>query len=146
MARSWQLTDEQAASLQIQCSLFRVIPKKSKPNKWRLIVNLSSLKGSSVNDGISKDLCSLSYMSVNSVAETVLRFGRGTELAQMDIKKTYRMIPVHQQDRVMLGMKWQGAEYVDKTLPFGLQFAPLQSLGGSGWSSVDDAAERGITG
>ena len=40
----------------IQCSLFGVIPKKGKPGRWRLLLNLSAPDGASVNDGIPKDL------------------------------------------------------------------------------------------
>ena len=43
-----------------------MIPK-SEPGKWRLIVDLSSPKGASVNDGISKELCSLSYVHVDDI-------------------------------------------------------------------------------
>ncbi len=41
--------------------------KKHRPNKWRLIVNLSAPEGNSVNDGISKELASLSYVKVDDV-------------------------------------------------------------------------------
>lgn len=47
----------------LQISPFGVIPKKAA-GQWRLILDLSSPSGSSVNDGISKDLCSLSYVSI----------------------------------------------------------------------------------
>ena len=36
----------------------------------------------------------------------------------------YRIIPVHAEDRWLLGMAWDGAFYVDTTLPFGLHSAP----------------------
>ena len=52
---------------QVQTSPFGVIPK-SEPGKWRLIVDLSSPRGKSVNDGISKELCSVSYLSIDEVA------------------------------------------------------------------------------
>ena len=39
----------------LQLSSFGVIPKKGQPGKWRLIVDLSSPWGASVNDGISAD-------------------------------------------------------------------------------------------
>ena len=45
-------------------SPFRGIPKKGKPNKWRLMLDLSALIGGTVNDGISKEECSLQYTSV----------------------------------------------------------------------------------
>ena len=81
-----------------------MIPKKSKPGSWRLIVDLSGLKGSSVNDGIGKDMFSLSYMSVDLVVSRILQLGRGTQLAKMDIKQAYRLVPVHPNDRKLLGI------------------------------------------
>ena len=102
-----------------------VIPKKHKPGKWRLIVNLSAPVDHSVNDGITKDLCSLSYVSINEVTTAALALGRGTLMAKMDIKEAYRLVPVHPEDRLLQGMQWQDTFYIDKTLPFGLRSAPL---------------------
>lgn len=47
-------------------SRFGVIPKSSQPNKWRLIIDLSHPKHKSVNDGIPKPLCSMSYITVDA--------------------------------------------------------------------------------
>ena len=41
------------------------IPKPHQPGKWRIIVDLSYPKGVSVNDGISQELCSLAYASID---------------------------------------------------------------------------------
>ena len=109
---------------QVQVSPFGVIPK-SEPGKWRLILDLSSPQGQSVNDGISKELCSLSYMSVDDVAEKVVKTGRGALMAKFDLKSAYRHIPVHPDDRWLLGMEWDGGLFVDTTLPFGLRSAPM---------------------
>ena len=38
------------------------------------------------------------------------------------------MVPVNSADRILLGMKWDGMVYVDKSLPFGLQSVPLVLL------------------
>ena len=111
--------------LGIQCSPFGVIPKRNRPNKWRLIVDLSAPHGHSVNDGILKELSSLSYVSVDEVVAGILQRGRGTLMAKMDIRHAYCNIPVHPSDRVLLGMQWKGEMYVDATLPFGLRSAPL---------------------
>ena len=100
---------------------FGVIPKKRKPGEWRLITDLSSPEGASVNDGIDSSLCSLAYISVKQVAETALQLGPGSLLAKIDIKSAYRLVPVHPLDRYMLGMEWDGQVYVDGMLPFGLQ-------------------------
>ena len=98
-------TPQEAQAMDIHCSPFRVIPK-SKLGKFRLIVNLSAPEGSSANDGIRKELASLSYVSVDEVAEAVGELGRGTLMAKMNIRQAYRHIPVHPQDRFLLGMMW----------------------------------------
>ena len=68
----------------VQVSPFGVIPK-SEPGKWRLILDLSAPEGCSVNDGISKESCSLSYMSVDDVAARVVKMGRGSLMAKFDL-------------------------------------------------------------
>ena len=40
--------------------------------KWRLVVDLSSPKGNTVNDGIDRDLCSLTYLMIDQVAKKVV--------------------------------------------------------------------------
>ena len=35
------------------------------------------------------------------------------------------MVPVHPQDRLLLGMEWEEYVYVDKAVPFGLRSAPI---------------------
>ena len=101
-----------------------VVPKGRTPGRWRLITDLSHPEGVSVNDGIQSELCSLRYTSVESVAAAAQRLGRGALLAKLDIKATYRLVPVHPQDRYLLGVEWGGAFYVDGALPFGLRSAP----------------------
>ena len=53
---------------------------------WRLILNLSSPEGASVNNGINRTLCSLSYATVNEVAGQVERQGRGALIAKRTLK------------------------------------------------------------
>ena len=109
----------------VHVSPFGVIPKKSKPGHWRLITDLSSPHGHSVNDGIDKELCSLSYTSIDDVVNCILVLGRGSLMAKMDIKQAYRNIPVHPENQPLLGVKWTGEYLIDKALPFGLRSAPL---------------------
>ena len=73
----------------IHVNPFGVIPK-STPGKWRLITNLSAPLHGSINDGISKELSSLSYISVDMVAEQVVWLGRGALLAKLDIQSAYK--------------------------------------------------------
>lgn len=125
---------QSSALPQLQVSKFGIIPK-STPGKWRLIVDLSSPEGHSVNDGISERLCSLSYISIDDATKAVLAGGRGMLLAKVDIQNAYRTVPVHPEDRWLLGMRWEDSVYVDATLPFGLRSAPKIFTG------VADAAE-----
>ena len=68
---------------EIHIDRFRVIPKKHQPGKWRLIVDLSHPSGHSVNDGIPKPLCSLSYITVDSaIAEITYEIGKGHTACQ----------------------------------------------------------------
>ena len=50
-----------------------------------MILDLSSPKEASVNDGIQKELCSLQYVKIDEVVEAILGLGTGTELANMDV-------------------------------------------------------------
>ena len=103
---------------------FGVIPKGHNTGKWRLITDLSYPEHHSVNDGIDPNLCSLRYMSVDTVAEIVARLGRGALLAKIDIEAAYHLIPVHPHDRVLQAVQWEGKIYADPMLPFGLRSAP----------------------
>jgi len=107
---------------QAQISRFGVIPKKN--GQWRLIVDLSSPHPDSVNDGINRDWCSTSYVKVEDAAREIFQMGRGAKLAKVDIKSAYRIVPVHPDDRPLLGMMWDGNLFVDCVLPFGLRSAP----------------------
>uniref|UniRef100_A0A1X7TYR5 Reverse transcriptase domain-containing protein n=1 Tax=Amphimedon queenslandica TaxID=400682 RepID=A0A1X7TYR5_AMPQE len=86
----------------LHTSPFEVIPKKA-PGTWRLIVDLTSPHGASVNDGISEDLSSLSYVTVSQwtslIADKVCSLSPGTLLAKLDVKSAFRIVPVHPADR-----------------------------------------------
>jgi hypothetical protein len=108
----------------LHCSPIGIIPKPHKPDQWRLIVDMSSPEGASINDSIAKERATLSYVSIRDVARDILALGEGTLLAKIDVKSAYRIVPVHPDDRPLLGMKFQGMVYADATLPFGLRSAP----------------------
>ncbi len=125
-------------------SRFGVIQKRGQTNKWRLILDLSYPSGSSVNDGISRELSSLHYVSIDTAVRRILELGRGALLAKVDIAHAYRNVPVHPDDRQLLGMQWNGRLFVDKALPFGLRSAP------KAFTAIADALEwvlreRGVT-
>ena len=65
--------------------------------------------------------------------------GAGALMAKFDMEAAYRMVPVHPEDRWLLGMLWKGKLFVDKTLPFGLRSAPKM------YSAVADAMQWILT-
>ena len=108
----------------IHISPIGLIPKKNKPGKWRMIVDLSAPRGMSVNDGIDSELSSLSYSTIDQLAALVVSEGKGAFLVKADIQEAYRMVPVHAEDQHLLGVRWDGTVYIDRVLPFGLRSAP----------------------
>ena len=108
----------------IQISRFGVIPKSHQKDKWRLIVDLSHPKSRSVNDGIPKSLCGLSYITVDDAINKILELGPNTLMAKIDIKSAFRLLPVHPADRHLLAMEWRNKIFIDTCLPFGLRSAP----------------------
>ena len=82
----------------LQISSFGVIPKRGQPGKWRLIVDLSSPEGSSVNDGIDPQEFTLQYIRLDAVIHMVARYGPGALMAKFDVEAAYRNIAVHPDD------------------------------------------------
>ena len=71
-----------------------------------------------MNDGIDSELCSLSYTTVDHVAEVAVGLGPGALLAKVDIESAYRLIPVHPDDRPLQAVRWRDHISVDPMLPF----------------------------
>ena len=88
----------------LQVNPFGVIPKIKASSKWQLIVDLSAPHSKSVNDGITPEYSSLSYVTVDVIVD--------------------RVIPVYPADRILLGMQWRGSLYINTVLPFRLRSAP----------------------
>ena len=100
----------------LHISRFGIIPKKYQPGKWWLILDLSSSAGNSVNDGIPKEPFSVQYMKVDDVINGIMSLGRGSLLAKFDVESAYRNVPIHSDDRYLLGMKWRAKYFIDLVL------------------------------
>ena len=74
------------ATASLQVSPFGAIPKKNKPEKCRLIVDLSSPEGYSVNAAIHRDLCSVLYTSVDKAVVLAQSLGQGCLLAKLGLQ------------------------------------------------------------
>ena len=90
--------------VKLHISRFGVILKRNNPGKWRPILDLSHPQGTSVNDGIDSNNCSLSYVSVDDIAQSIIHFGMGAILAKCDVKSAYRQVPVHPTRHVLAGI------------------------------------------
>ena len=77
-----------------------------------------------MNDGISEAHCLLSYISIKDAIKAIIGRGNGSHLTKIDDCNAYCVLPVHLDNRWLLGMCWEDALYVDSTLPFGLRSAP----------------------
>ena len=100
----------------VHISPFGVIPKKAS-GAWRLIVDLSSPHNHNVNDGIAREWSSLAYVTEDGIAERVMTLGQGKAGCQ-------KCVSVHPSGRLLLGVKWKQAVYIDTVLQFGLRSAP----------------------
>ena len=107
----------------IHTSPIGIIAKPHQLGEFRLIVDLSSLAGGSVNDGIPSEFCSLVYATVKEAASLVKGHGKGALMSKLDLISAYHMVPVHSQDQWLLGITWNTTVLVDRALPFGLRSA-----------------------
>ena len=106
----------------VQINRVGAIPK-GHSGKWRIITDLSHPPGLSVNNAINPELCSMAYTTVERVARRAMQLGRGALMVKVDIEAGYRLVPVHPEDRPLLGVRWEGSIYLDTMLPFGLRSA-----------------------
>ena len=109
----------------LHISRFGLIPKNNQPGKWRLILDLSSPEGHSVNDGIPKPPFTVQYVSVDTFIAGIMSHGHGTLLAKFDVASAYRNVGIHPSNCPLLRMKWHEQYFVDMTLPFGLRLTPF---------------------
>ena len=89
---------------------FGVIPK-SIPGKWRLKADLSFPQENSVNSRISDEYARVSYVGVPAAESKIMALGKGVLMAKFDLRRAYRLLPVHVEDRHFLGMRWRDQFY-----------------------------------
>ena len=62
-------------------------------------------EGSSINDGILKELCSLHYVTVDDIMSKVMKLEQGALMAKLE--SAYHIVPVHSEGCHLLGIHWQ---------------------------------------
>ena len=75
----------------LHCSPLGAVPKKD--GSHRLILDLSSPRGSSINEGISPDLYSVKYSNFDDAVTLVTTVGANCFMAKLDIKHAFRLCP-----------------------------------------------------
>ena len=99
-----------------------IVPKKN--GKLRVIHDLSSPDGESVNDGIPREDFSPEYATVDLAVSHIMAVGPGAYLTKVDVRNAFRLCPVRPADWFLLGIYWEKHYYYDRVLPFGLRSAP----------------------
>ena len=94
-----------------------MIPKRD--GSYRLIQHLSYPSGSSINEHIDPEICSVCYTLFDEVVNSILHLGPHCMLGKMDIKCAFRLLPVHKDDFCLLGFRLDGFYFIDKMLPVG---------------------------
>ena len=67
---------------------------EKKYSSYRIILDLSSPQGRSVNDGIDRLEYSVRYQSFDEAVDLVRSLGVGSAMAKVDIKHAFRLCPV----------------------------------------------------
>ena len=106
----------------LQCSPIGLVPKKD--GSWRMIMDLSAPKVSSVNDYIPQEEFSVQYSKFDDAVDMIANLGPGALMAALEIKSAFRLCPVRPEDWELLGFHWEGLYYVELRLPFGLRSSP----------------------
>jgi hypothetical protein len=108
------------------CSPIGLVPKliDGIQHGWRIIFDLSSPEGSSVNDGIPTECGTRVYETLNDAIRLVAQAGKGAVMMKRDLKAAFRHIPINPCEYWLLLFEWEGRFYVDIFLPFGLRTAP----------------------
>lgn len=87
-----------------------VVPKK-ETGKFCLIYHLSYPKGDSVNDCISKEEASVSYVSFDRTIGLVRVASPGALLVKSNIESAFRLLPLHPDCFHWLGSRMDGLYY-----------------------------------
>lgn len=94
------------------------VPKKS--GKLRVIHHLSfPFGGDSINASTRDEKIELGRL--DHAADAIRALGPGCLLIKIDVEAAYKQVPVRREDWPLLGFKWRGHWFYERTLPFGLK-------------------------
>lgn len=102
--------------------------KRDNPEEKRIIVDLSSPRGYSINDGTPKEFFldkeqELHFPTIDSLVEIIRNKGAGCLLYKVDRKSAYKFECLDPGDVHLMGMKFEDKFYFDATLVMGARHA-----------------------
>ena len=109
---------------------FRTNPLMTRPKRdsvdMCVILDLSYPRDSSVNAGIpSNSLDSAPFKlrlpTPQMLADQIRSLGRGCLLYKVDLSRAYRQLRSDPLNWPLLGVHWEGQDYIDVAIPFGLR-------------------------
>ena len=101
--------------------------EKKDTSERRIIMDLSFPAGNSINDLIPDkmyvgELSDLHFPSIDDLMALVCDEGPGCLMFKRDLRRAYRqLLFVDPGDIFLLGFKWKGRSYFDRTLPMGIK-------------------------
>ena len=97
-------------------------------HKKRLIVDLSAPHEDplhpSINDLISKEEFSLSYVKIDDAIKIIMDLGQGSWMCKTDVRAAFKIIPIHPSLWHLHGIKWNKQYYFATRLVFGSRSSP----------------------
>ena len=93
--------------------------------KFRLIHNLSSPRGFSLNDRIPQALRTVRYQNIQDALRLIRHLGRGCFLAKCDLFQAFRMCPLPEREYPLTVFKFKNEYYYDRSLMMGAGSACL---------------------
>ena len=99
------------------------VVEKRTPGKFRIICDLSSPKGNSINDGIDDSFAKVTYASLADAIHLITMCGPHPYMSKLDIKAAFRLLPIKKDQHHLFCVKWKGMYYYDKFLAMGCRSA-----------------------
>lgn len=102
------------------------VPKRPSPGCERKVTDIRVIHhlshpfgGDSINN-MSIDV-PLKLGNFDQAMTALVKHGRGCSMTKIDVKAAYKLVPVRYEDWCLLGFRWRGKYYYERTLPFGLK-------------------------
>ena len=111
---SWHMVRALATPLKKKAS-----PRCTYHGSYQLIHHLSHPAGSSINDIIPQDLCTVQYQTMENAIAHIRALGQRCFMAKTDIAEAFRIIPILPARYQVFSLCWRGQYYYDKCLAMG---------------------------